>query len=79
MHPEQDDECNILTVGSWYAMTGYGLAFPKDSKENSNTRRRSFMFWIYSSFSSFDTAVLCILNLNYIISKYLKEISIKVL
>ena len=74
MHPEQDDECNILTVGSWYAMTGYGLAFPKDSKENSNTRRRSLCFG-FILVSQVSIQQCCVLNLNYIISKYLKEIS----
>lgn len=28
----QDNGCKILTVGSWYAKSGYGIAFPKYSK-----------------------------------------------
>ena len=40
----QDEECKLLTVGAWAAMTGYGAAFPRNSKHFMNFNRKVMDF-----------------------------------
>ena len=40
----QDEECKLLTVGAWAAMTGYGAAFPRNSKHFINFNRKVMDF-----------------------------------
>ncbi|XP_065341180.1 glutamate receptor ionotropic, NMDA 2B isoform X2 [Cloeon dipterum] len=40
----QNEDCRLLTTGKWYAMTGYGLAFSRNSKYLDMFNRRMLDF-----------------------------------
>ncbi|XP_059477273.1 glutamate receptor ionotropic, NMDA 2B isoform X1 [Neocloeon triangulifer] len=40
----QNEDCRLLTAGKWYAMTGYGLAFSRNSKYLGMFNRRMLDF-----------------------------------
>lgn len=48
-----DDGCKLRTVGNWYAMTGYGIGFPKGSKWM-NIINKFMVQFQFDGLSSFD-------------------------
>ncbi|KAF4520440.1 hypothetical protein B566_EDAN004012, partial [Ephemera danica] len=69
----QNEECRLLTVGQWYAMTGYGLAFSKEQVKSSDPLALEQFLSAFLLLMSGILLAAVLLLLEYLYFKYVRQ------